>query len=112
MNDHDSRDPLASTLRTWRHEPAPAPGFDKAVWARIRSAETAAPARTASILHFPSSLPFAAGLAVLLSIAAGTGTAFALNRTLSTDRMAAAYVRNIDPVQMTATDAHASHAHP
>lgn len=112
MNDHDSRDPLASTLRTWRHEPAPAPDFDGAVWARIRSAETAAPARTASIFHFPSALPLAASVAVLLSIAAGTGTAFALNRTLSTNRMAAAYVRSIDPLQMTDGDAHASHAHP
>lgn len=109
MNDHDSRDPLASTLRTWRHEPAPAPDFGKAVWARIRSAETA-PARTASIFPFPSVLPLAASLAILASIAAGTGTAFALNRTLSTERMAVAYVRTIDPVQMTAADA--SHNHP
>ncbi|HEY9247928.1 MAG TPA: hypothetical protein VIO38_02305, partial [Rariglobus sp.] len=89
MNDHDPRDPLASTLRTWRHAPPPAPDFDKTVWARIRSAETSAPARSASILHFPSALPLAAGVAVLLSIAAGSGTAFALNRTLSTERMAA-----------------------
>jgi hypothetical protein len=109
MNDHDSRDPLDSTLRTWRHEPAPAPGFDNQVWARIRSSETAA---SSNILHFPSALPLAASLAILLSVAAGTGTAFALNRTLSTERMALAYVRSIDPVQMSATDAHASHNHP
>jgi hypothetical protein len=112
MNDHDSRDPLGATLRTWRHEPAPSPDFDKAVWARIRSAETSAPTHTASILHFPSAFPLAASVAVLLSIAAGTGTAFALNRTLSTDRMAAAYVRSIDPFQMTAGDTHVSHDHP
>jgi hypothetical protein len=110
MNDHD---PLSPLLRGWEHQPAPAPDFRDQVWARIRSAETAAPARTASIFHFPSALPLAASLAILASIATGTGTAFALNRTLSTERMAVAYVRTIDPVQMTAAgDAHASHNHP
>lgn len=109
MNDHD---PLPPLLGGWEHKPAPAPDFRDQVWARIRSAETAAPARTASIFHFPSALPLAASIAVLLSIAAGTGTAFALNRTLSTERMAVAYVRSIDPVQMTAVDAHAAHNHP
>ncbi len=109
MNDND---PLSPLLRGWEHKPSPAPDFRDQVWGRIRSAETAAPARIASILRFPSALPLAASIAVLLSIAAGTGTAFALNRTLSTDRMAVAYVRTIDPVQMTAGGSHATHAHP
>ncbi|MEZ0218400.1 MAG: hypothetical protein ACAH89_14780 [Rariglobus sp.] len=109
MNDHD---PLPPLLGGWGHKTAPAPDFRDQVWASIRSAETAAPARTASIFHFPSALPLAASVAVLLSIAAGSGTAFALNRTRSTDRMAVAYVRSIDPVQMTSGDAHASHNHP
>jgi hypothetical protein len=116
MNAPDSRDPLASTLRTWRHTPAPAPAFRDQVWARIHTSADTALARHATLLRFPSALPLAASLAILASIAAGTGTAFALNRTLSTDRMAAAYVRTIDPVQLTApggvhsTSAH-THAH-
>ncbi len=111
MNDQSDRDPLASTLRSWSHTPAPAPDFRDQVWSRIRSASSAAPSPFASILRFPSALPLAASLALLLSIAAGTGTAFALNRTVSTDRMAAAYVRTIDPVQLTASGAHSAHAH-
>lgn len=108
MNDPTPRDPLSSALRAWRHNPVPAPDFQERVWTRIRSADTA---RTASVFHFPQALPLAASLAILASVAAGTGTAFALNRTLSTERMAVAYVRTIDPVQLTAADAH-SHLQP
>jgi hypothetical protein len=100
----DSRDPLSSTLQSWRHEPSPAPAFNKHVWARIRS-ETAAQKRVA-LFNFSSSLPLAAGLAILFAVAAGSGTAFALNQTRTADRMATAYVRSIDPVQMTATHLH------
>jgi len=106
MNDHD---PLSPLLRGWEHKPAPAPDFRDQVWARIRAPETVTPA---NVLRFPSALPLAASLAILASIAAGTGTAFALNRTLATERMAVAYVRSIDPVQMTAGGDHASHNHP
>lgn len=109
MKDHD---PLSPLLGGWEHTPAPAPDFRDQVWARIRSAETSASARSASIFHFPSALPLAASVAVLLSIAAGSGTAFALNRTLSTERMAAAYVRSIDPIQLTASAGHSNHSHP
>jgi hypothetical protein len=111
MNDHD---PLSPLLRRWQHAPSPAPGFRDQVWTRIHSSAgtTAAPARSATLLRFPSALPLAASLAILASIAAGTGTAFALNRTLSNDRMAAAYVRTIDPVQLTASGgAHSTSAH-
>lgn len=118
MNDPAPRDPLSSTLQSWHHEPAPAPDFNTGVWSRIRSAETTAAAPVsalARILHFPSSsaFPVAASLAIIVSLAAGTGGAFALNRTVTTERMAAAYVRTIDPIQMTAANgAHVSHAHP
>lgn len=108
MNDPTHRDPLSSSLRAWRHEPVPAPDFRDRVWTRIRSTDTA---RTASVFHFPQSLSLAASLAILASVAAGTGTAFALNRTLSTERMAVAYVRTIDPVQLTAAGDHSPH-HP
>lgn len=111
---NDSRDPLDSTLRSWRHEPAPAPAFRDEVWARIRSAETApseASAKEGNLLHFPQAFPLAACIAIVLSVAAGSGGAFALSRAQSADRMAAAYVRTIDPIQLTSTD-HAGHAHP
>ena len=113
MNDQDSRDSLASTLRTWRHAPAPTPDFRDQVWARIRTTENTSPAGFArNVLHFPQALPLAASLAVILALAAGSGTAFALNRAQSTDRMAAAYVRTIDPIQLTASEPHSSHSHP
>lgn len=109
-----SRDPLDTTLRSWRHEPAPAPGFQDEVWGRIRAAETApseALAKEGNLLHFPQALPLAACIAIVLSVAAGTGGALVVNRSQSADRMAAAYVRTIDPVQLTAND-HAGHVHP
>lgn len=106
MNDPTPRDPLSSALRAWRHKPGPAPDFRARVWTRIRSADTA---RTASVFPFPQALPLAASLAILASVAAGTGTAFALNRTLSTERMAVAYVRTIDPVQLSAAGTHSPH---
>ncbi len=100
----DPRDPLSSTLQAWRHEPAPAPDFNDQVWARIHSAATVR--QPSALFHFPHALQLAASVAVLLSIAAGSGTAFALNHTRTTQRMAAAYVRSIDPVQMTAMHVH------
>lgn len=105
-------DSLSSTLQAWRHEPSPAPGFNDAVWSRIRASRASSATEPARVLRFPSALPLAAGLAIILSLAAGAGGAFALNRTVTTERMAAAYVRTVDPVQMTAfNSAHAS-AHP
>ncbi len=112
----DPRDPLSSTLHTWRHEPAPAPDFNDQVWARIHSADhpgaTSTARRPFAFLSFRQALPLAASVAVLLSVAAGSGTAFALNHTRTTQRMAAAYVRSIDPVQMTASSTAHAHAHP
>ncbi len=113
------RDPLSSTLQSWHHEPTPAPDFRNQVWARIHAVEATSAttpsthARPAPTFPFANALPLAASLAVLLSLAAGSGTAFALNQSRATERMAAAYVRTIDPVQMTAASgAHPSHVHP
>ncbi len=104
-------DPLSNVLKTWRHKPAPSPEFAKAVWARIDAAEQApAPSFFAQILRFPGQLPLAASFAVLFAGIAGTGTALAVNHGQSTDRMAAAYVRSIDPLQMTTTPSAHSHS--
>lgn len=102
MKDHD---PLSPLLGSWKHTPAPAPDFTAGVWSRIRTAEATAPA---SIIRFPFAmpLPLAASLAVTLSILAGTLGALAVNQAQTTDRMAAAYVRSIDPIQMTGGHAH------
>ncbi|MFA6290012.1 MAG: hypothetical protein WC661_21720 [Opitutaceae bacterium] len=108
MNDHD---PLSRVLNSWKHNPSHTPDFAKTVWARIDAPEEApAPSFFAQFLHFPSHLPIAASFAVILAVLAGTGAGLALNHGQSTDRMAAAYVRSIDPLQMTA-DATASHSH-
>ncbi len=96
----NSPDPLNSLLASWRHEPAPAADFNAGVWSRIRAGEAARP--LAPIVRFPWALPLAASVAVLLSIAEGTGWALALNEAQSADRMASAYVRSIDPLQMSA----------
>ena len=104
-------DPLSRVLQSWKHDPAPSPDFNKTVWARIDAADQApAPSFLAQLFLFPRQLPLAASFAVLLAGLAGTSAALTLNHGQSTDRMAAAYVRSIDPLQMTA-DATASHSH-
>lgn len=108
MNDHD---PLSRVLKSWKHAPAHTPDFAKTVWARIDASEPApAPSFFAQLLHFPAQLPIAASFAVILAVLAGTGTALTINHSRATDRMAAAYVRSIDPLQMT-DDATTSHSH-
>ena len=99
-----SPDPLKSLLASWRHDPAPVADFNVGVWARIQAGEQARP--LAAIVRFPWALPLAASVAVLLSIAGGMGWALALNEAQSSDRMASAYVRSIDPVQMPAQHEH------
>jgi hypothetical protein len=104
----NSPDPLHSLLASWSHEPVPDSHFNEAVWARIHAGEQT---RTrAPIFVFPSTLRLAASVALLLSIAGGTGWAHVLNTTQSADRMASAYVRSIDPVQMAAHPAHSHDA--
>lgn len=98
------QDPLSTLLAGWRHEPAPDPRFADAVWSRIRAEENA----SSKIVRFPFglSLPFAAGLAVTFSVLVGAGGGALANRSRSADLMAAAYVRTIDPLQMTGEHAH------
>ena len=109
---HDPDPKLSHVLKTWKHAPDPAPGFNDSVWTRIHRGASAqisstAPAR---ILRFPFPLSLAASFAVILAVLAGTGAGLALNHSSATERMAADYVRSIDPLQMTA-DAPAPHSH-
>ena len=101
----NSSDPLHSLLASWRHEPATDSDFNTRVWARIQADTQARP--LAPILRFSWALPMAASVTMLVSIAGGAGWALALNEAESAEQMAAAYVRSIDPVQMsTAENAH------
>jgi len=97
-------DPLQPLLASWEHSSSDASDFNTGVWARIQSVEGTLP--LSPIIRFPSLLPLAASVTVLLSIAAGTGSALALNRAQSAERMASAYVRSVDPVQMSAAHDH------
>ena len=103
------RDPsLSEALRTWRHEPPPAPRFNAEVWARIEAAREApwsAAAFLASRLGIPAlqfrwALPLAASLALAFAVAVGAGAGAIQGHQARDDRMAAAYVRTIDPLQM------------
>ena len=108
MNDRDPE--LSRVLKSWPHEPAPAPRFNAEVWARIEAARTA-PWSAAAIIarafgiparHFRWALPLGASIALALAALAGAGAGLLQTAHARTDRMAAAYVRTIDPLQMTA----------
>ncbi len=104
------RDPhLSNVLKDWRHAPPAAPRFNDEVWSRIEAARTA-PWTLAGFLatrlgipaqEFRWALPVAATLALVFAVAAGTGAGLLHTRLTENDRMAAAYVQTIDPLQMT-----------
>ena len=91
MSNHD---PLSSLLKSWRHEPPAEPRFNAGVWSRIEAGRRESGAAS----FYRWALPLAACLAMVL----GAGTALKESRRQHTDRMAAAYVRTVDPLQMTA----------
>jgi len=109
MNDQD---PLALLLKKWRLQPGEVPDFNRSVWARLQAKpateDSSLPGR---LLPFPLAstrwaMSVAASLLVLLSLAAGSGAAFAYESINRDERMASAYARTIDPLQMTSSHAH------
>lgn len=106
MTDSD----LSRVLKDWRHESPPAPGFNAGVWARIEAARDApwvAAATLAARLGIPARtfrwvLPLAASLALTLAATVGAGLGYFQGHETYNDHMAAAYVRTIDPMQMSA----------
>jgi len=105
----ESDQDLSRTVKTWRHEPPAAPRFNAEVWARIEAARNA-PWTVAAFVggrlgiparHFRWALPL--GATLMLALAAITGAGIGSLQTSRTvnDRMAAAYVRSIDPLQMS-----------
>lgn len=100
-------DPLKDLLQRWRHEPTDDPSFNAGVWDRINRAESGQPAPVA-VLPYRLLLPLAASLTLIASVAAGVSAGLSVTRTQTSDRMAAAYARSIDPILKAATD-HAHH---
>lgn len=104
---NDDRDLLSPLLKTWRHTPPEAPDFNRGVWGRVQTTQDSSLLRNVfSVLaFFPTErarvlMPIAASVALVLSLAAGSGAAFAYDSLTRDDRMAAAYARSIDPLQM------------
>jgi hypothetical protein len=104
------RDPdLSPVLKGWQHEPPPAPRFNAEVWARIEAAREAPWAAAAIIArglgipaqHFRWVLPLGASIVLALAATLGAGAGYLQTSHTRTDRMAAAYVQGIDPLQMT-----------
>jgi hypothetical protein len=110
MNDQDS---LSNLLKTWRHQARETPGFNRDVWARVRAENDAAAQGSwlRPLLFFPAAtarwaMPLAASVLLLLSLAVGSGAAFAYETLTRDERMAAQYARSIDPLQMSSPHTH------
>lgn len=86
-------DPLSNLLKSWRHEPPAAPRFNAEVWARIEAGRRAPDGGS----FYRWALPLAASLAVLV----GAASALMESRQQHAERMAATFVRSVDPFQMT-----------
>jgi hypothetical protein len=106
MSEHDPD--LSRTLRLWRHEPPDEPRFNAEVWARLEAARDA-PSMIAAfagsrlgipVRHLRWALPLGASLTLVLAAIAGAGAGSLQASRAVNDRMAAAYVRTIDPLQM------------
>lgn len=118
----NDRDSLSRLLKTWGSPATESTDFCANVWARIRSAQNEQPARqsgAAAILarvfripaeQFGWAMPVAAGLVLMLSIAAGTTAAHAYDSQRRTELMASVHARSIDPLLMAHSPA--AHRHP
>lgn len=112
MTNHDPN--LSQVLKSWEHEPRPAPRFNAEVWARIEAAREA-PWTAAAIIarglgipaqHFRWVLPLGASVVLALAATLGVGVGYLQTSRARTDRMAAAYVQTIDPLQMAPPHQH------
>lgn len=100
---------LSRLLGAWQHEPPSAPRFNAEVWARIeavRDMSWAAASYVTWALGLPGRcvrwvLPLGAALLVALAAFVGAGAGYLQTSLTRTDRMANAYVKTIDPLQMT-----------
>lgn len=83
-------DQLRPLLKSWQHEPSPAPEFAAGVWARIHAARQ----DERVVVAFRWALPLAASLALFL----GIGAARVQAQRAHAEQMADFYVRSIDAV--------------
>ena len=110
----DREPDLSRVLASWRYEPPAAPRFHAGVWARIEAAREApwgAAAFIATRLGIPAqafrwALPLGASLVLAFAALLGASAGTVYSAVTKNDRMAAAYVQSIDPLQMTATHPH------
>jgi hypothetical protein len=103
-----TNDPLSNLLQSWRHQPPEAPRFQAEVWTRIQSAQTRSESAGIFTGWFGSSTrllhqawPIAAVLTVTLSVLAGASAGWVQGHHRAEALQADAYVRSIDPLQMT-----------
>lgn len=102
MNTPPPKDPkLAATLREWRTEPAPPPGFPEAVWRRIERAEQAG-ARRPSLRDWGLASLFEprwATLLLLLALVLGGISGASSGMARAREIAAARYLASVDPYQ-------------
>ncbi|MDR0352627.1 MAG: hypothetical protein LBI02_04505 [Opitutaceae bacterium] len=105
---HDP-DPLSRLLQSWRTTPARIgdEAFAAGVWRRLGPRAEARAAFAWLPRLFAS--PLAACFLVIASALAGGSAALAYNHATKTERMAAAYARTIDPLQMAPAGTRAGH---
>jgi hypothetical protein len=106
-----TQDPnLSKVLRSWEVDVPASSRFNAEVWARIEAAR-GAPLPVAAFLgsllgipvqYFRWALPLTVSLTLAIAAAAGASVGALQTSNSRNDRMAAAYVRTIDPLQMTA----------
>jgi hypothetical protein len=108
MNDQDPH--LSGVLRSWQHEVPDTPRFNAEVWTRIEAARESPQTVTAFFgqrlgipaRYFRWALPLTVSLTLAIAAAAGARVGALQTSHFLNDRMAAAYVRTIDPLQMAA----------
>lgn len=99
---------ISRLLGTWRHVPPSAPRFNAEVWARIdavRDVSWAIASQVTRALGLPGRcvrwvIPVGAALLVAFAAFVGAGAGYLQTSLTRTERMADAYVKTIDPLQM------------
>jgi hypothetical protein len=97
----DDHSDLSRLLQSWQPPtPAAAGDFENQVWARIQSASSTT--QSTGLFGLPATLRAAACWAAALAAFGGSAAAYAYDSLTRDERMAAAHVRTLDPLQITA----------
>ncbi len=96
----DHRD-LSRLLQSWQvPTPSSSGDFERQVWTRIHRAPSTT--QRTGVFGLPSTLRAAACWAAVLAAFGGSAAAYAYDSLTRDERMAAAHVRTLDPLQITA----------